>query len=181
MAKLCGERKLVRCFYCTAELPKNQPAALLVNPDTRAKHAKFVYRVRRMPYFELRLGRLAYRERRAAWISEEGLPEEAVRLAGVSRQEGKGIIVPHLVEKGVDVRLATDMVAKAHKRLYDVAILVSGDGDFADAVQEVKDVGLHVEVACFSDRLHSARFLQDVCDKFIELTEDFFEDCWYNK
>jgi len=35
------------------------------------------------------------------------------------------------------------------KDLYDTAVLVTGDGDFAEAVQAVKDLGNHVEVACF--------------------------------
>ena len=38
------------------------------------------------------------------------------------------------VEKGVDIMVATDMLRLAWDNLYDVAILVSGDGDFAYAV-----------------------------------------------
>jgi len=40
-------------------------------------------------------------------------------------------------EKGVDVGIATDMIAKLP--FYDVAILVSGDADFIPAVKHVKD------------------------------------------
>jgi len=40
-------------------------------------------------------------------------------------------------EKGVDVGIATDMIAKL--AFYDVAILVSGDADFIPAVKHVKD------------------------------------------
>lgn len=40
-------------------------------------------------------------------------------------------------EKGVDVGIATDMIAKL--LFYDVAILVSGDADFIPAVKHVKD------------------------------------------
>jgi len=40
-------------------------------------------------------------------------------------------------EKGVDVGIATDMIAKLPN--YDVAILVSGDADFVPAVKHVKD------------------------------------------
>lgn len=38
-------------------------------------------------------------------------------------------------EKGVDVKIATDMVAMAYSGGYDVAILVSGDSDLAPAVR----------------------------------------------
>ncbi len=34
-------------------------------------------------------------------------------------------------EKGVDVKIAADMVPLAYRDLYDAAILVSGDGDLA--------------------------------------------------
>ncbi len=50
-------------------------------------------------------------------------------------------------EKGVDVKIATDMVALAYAGEYDVAILVSGDGDLAPAVHEVRRLGRRVENA----------------------------------
>lgn len=50
-------------------------------------------------------------------------------------------------EKGVDVKIATDMVALAYAGEYDVAILVSGDGDLAPAVHEVRRIGRRVEDA----------------------------------
>lgn len=53
-----------------------------------------------------------------------------------------------------------DMVGGASKGLYDVAILVSGDGDLVEAVKAVKDLGKHVELATFakgrSDELATA-------------------------
>lgn len=47
-------------------------------------------------------------------------------------------------EKGVDVKIATDMVALAYAGEYDVGVLVSGDGDLAPAVQEVRRLGRRV-------------------------------------
>ncbi len=55
------------------------------------------------------------------------------------------------IEKGVDILLAVDMLKYAYDDLYDTAILVSGDGDFAAAVNAVKDRGKHVEHAYFKD------------------------------
>ena len=52
-------------------------------------------------------------------------------------------------QKGVDVELACDMMTFAIKDCYDVAILISGDGDFIPVVERVKDQGKIVEVASF--------------------------------
>ena len=41
-------------------------------------------------------------------------------------------------EKGVDIRIALDMVRMAHQRVYDVALLFSQDQDLTEAVDEVK-------------------------------------------
>ncbi|MHB8566057.1 MAG: NYN domain-containing protein [Nitrososphaerales archaeon] len=55
-------------------------------------------------------------------------------------------------EKGVDVNLAVEMVAAAYEDIYDVAILVSGDGDYYDAVSKVMlEREKQVEVASFKD------------------------------
>jgi uncharacterized LabA/DUF88 family protein len=52
-------------------------------------------------------------------------------------------------EKGIDMRIGIDMLMGAVRNLYDVAVLVSGDGDLAEAVRAVKSLGKHVEVASF--------------------------------
>jgi uncharacterized LabA/DUF88 family protein len=44
---------------------------------------------------------------------------------------------------------AVGMVSRAYKHHFDEAVLVSGDGDCASVVQEVKDSGKQVEVAYF--------------------------------
>jgi uncharacterized LabA/DUF88 family protein len=41
-------------------------------------------------------------------------------------------------EKGVDILVAIELLAGAFKDQYDVAIVVSGDGDFADVAREVR-------------------------------------------
>ncbi|HSM51499.1 MAG TPA: NYN domain-containing protein [Thermoanaerobaculia bacterium] len=50
-------------------------------------------------------------------------------------------------EKGVDVRIATDLVAMAYAQRYDIAVLVSGDSDLVPAVREVRFLGRVVENA----------------------------------
>ena len=80
----------------------------------------------------------------------------------------------HCVEKGVDVQLAVDMIRLADKNTYDTAILVSGDGDFAPAIEIVQDWGKHVEVAFPSRSSH----LSNICDRYSRLDEEFMNGCW---
>jgi len=80
----------------------------------------------------------------------------------------KGEIFTHYyVEKGVDIAIAVDMIQLAYSNSYDVAILVSGDGDFAKAIKAVKDQGKHVEVAFFKKDF--SYHLSMVADKRIYL------------
>ncbi len=51
------------------------------------------------------------------------------------------------VEKGVDVRIAVEMMRHAYRGTCDTLILVSADSDFVDLVEAVQDLGRHVEVA----------------------------------
>lgn len=61
-----------------------------------------------------------------------------------------------LKQKGVDVRLAVDMITKAYQNHYDYAILVAGDDDFLDVVKAVKDhTGKRVMGLFFEDTVSS--------------------------
>jgi uncharacterized LabA/DUF88 family protein len=54
-------------------------------------------------------------------------------------------------EKGVDILVAIELLAGALRDLYDVAVIVSGDGDFADVAREVTRAGKFVFNAFFQD------------------------------
>jgi uncharacterized LabA/DUF88 family protein len=110
-------------------------------PDQYARQQRFFAGIRSLDYFEVKLGRLVRR------------PD-----AG-------------MVEKGVDVKLAVDMVGFAVKDTYDTAVLISADGDFADAVQYVKDMGKHVEVAY--PPTGKLQHLREICDRFIALDDTY--------
>ena len=97
-------------------------------------------------------------------------PYLEVRL-GTSKVRGETA-----VEKGVDIMVATDLLKLAWDNLYDTAILVSGDGDFAYAVQAVKDIGKHVEVAAFPSNLSWE--LANVADNREFFTPKYFSDIW---
>lgn len=75
-----------------------------------------------------------------------------------------------IVEKGVDIKIASDMLRLAYSDAYDTAILVSADGDYVDAVEGVKERGKHVENAYFNRG--SSYHLRKACDRFVEITQD---------
>ncbi len=80
-----------------------------------------------------------------------------------------------LVEKSIDVKLAVDMVKYAAMNQYDVAILVSGDGDYTPAVETVKEMGKHVECAFFPQETSSQ--LKQIVDIFFELNKETLSKC----
>jgi uncharacterized LabA/DUF88 family protein len=80
------------------------------------------------------------------------------------------------VEKGIDIMLATDLLHFGWNDLYDVAVLVSGDGDFAYALQAAKNRGKHVEVAYFESNV--SKDLLDIADQRHLLDRNFFKDLW---
>lgn len=43
-------------------------------------------------------------------------------------------------EKGIDVRIAIDVVRMAHRRLYDVALLFSQDQDLSEVAKEIREI-----------------------------------------
>lgn len=100
-------------------------------------------------------------------------PYLEVRLGSTKLSQG----VP--VERGVDVMLVTDMLHFAWNGLYDVAVLVSGDSDFAYALQAVKNMGKHVEVAYFESNV--SRDLLEVADNKHLLDRNFFKAIWAHK
>ncbi|KKR97453.1 MAG: hypothetical protein UU49_C0030G0007 [Candidatus Magasanikbacteria bacterium GW2011_GWC2_41_17] len=52
-------------------------------------------------------------------------------------------------EKGVDVKIATDLLVGAYENLYDDAIVISSDTDLLPAMQKVKELGKNVEYVGF--------------------------------
>jgi len=127
---LVGNRQLTRTYYY------NVPISPQHNPTGASAQQRFFGALNRIPYLQIRLGRL----------------------------EPRGAV---FVEKGVDVGIAVDMLSMGFRNLYDTAILVSSDGDFAHAIHEVQELGKHVEVAHFA----RARAVSQAADVSLELNE----------
>ena len=112
----------------------------------------------------------AYQDQQKFLTALHNTPYIETRL-GTSKMRGQ-----IAVEKGVDIMVATDLLKFAWDDLYDVAILVSGDGDFAYAVETVKNMGKHVEIAAFTPNL--SQELAAAADERHFFTPDYFSDIW---
>lgn len=115
----------------------------------------------------------SYREQQEFLDNLRKTPYLEVRLGGTKVTQG----VP--VEKGIDIMLATDLLYFAWNDFYDVAVLVSGDSDFAYALQAVKNMGKHVEVAYFEGG--ASKDLLNVADNRYLLNRSYLSGVWTQK
>jgi uncharacterized LabA/DUF88 family protein len=99
----------------------------------------FFSQLKRLPRFEVRLGKLAFRG---------------------TGDDGR----PIFVQKRVDIMLGVDLVQLSTKRLISTAVLVAGDSDFLPAVQIAREEGVLVHLYHFT--VHQPhRELWDACDE----------------
>ena len=127
----------------------NAPVGRREEPERYQHQQAFFSSVKMTPYLELRLGRLVYTH----WPTSP----------------------PY--EKGVDIMLTTDLLTHSFKNNYDIAILVSEDGDFVGALQAVKDNGKNVEVALFGKERTSVP-LCEMADRVVGVDGRFMRGCW---
>lgn len=153
-------RKLVRVYYYNA---------VDTNAECYKKQQRFLESLRYTPYMHLKLGRLERCPIDWSWLHTE-------RRKKVEEELGKPLPEYMHVEKGVDVQMSVDMLHLAVTDTYDVAIIISGNGDFAPAVDAVQQLGKHVELGRVRDWPCSR--LRDTCDVEISIDEDLVNDCW---
>lgn len=55
-------------------------------------------------------------------------------------------------EKGVDVKIAVDLLVGAYENIYDTAILISSDTDLIPVIQKIKHLGKDVEYIGFAHK-----------------------------
>ncbi|MBI4296502.1 MAG: NYN domain-containing protein [Chloroflexi bacterium] len=115
----------------------------------------------------------AYRQQQEFLDILRKTPYLEVRLGGTKLAAG----IP--VEKGIDIMLAADLLYFAWNNSYDVAVLVSGDADFAYALKTVKNMGKHTEVAYFESSI--GKDLLDAVDNWIALDHKFFTGLWVGR
>src|SRR5687768_18398066 len=71
------------------------------------------------------------------------------------------------IKANLDIELVVDLMKTA--RNLDIAIVVSGDGDFAPAIRAVQEQGVRVEVISF--RGNTSSDLIEVADLFTDITQ----------
>lgn len=109
------------------------------SPDKARAQRPFFDSLERTPQLELRLGRLV--------VNREGVAQE----------------------KGVGIKLASDLVFYAAQDIFDTAIVVTESQEFAPVLQLVKELGRTVELALFHDA--QPRELVKVGDRVLSLDD----------
>jgi uncharacterized LabA/DUF88 family protein len=123
------------------------------NPEKYESQKEFFEKLNKIPNFKLILCKLLKRN-----------------ITGTNRV--------YYIIKEDDIHMAVDMVENACDDNLDIAILVSGDGDFVPAVRSVKKKNKLVKNVYFKNS--SSRNLKNFCDSSLELTKEnlnqFFKD-----
>lgn len=118
----------------------NSPVNQQENPKAYSSQQKFFQKLKQTPLLELSLGRLVSR------------PLNKINVdcpSGCGHQKADSVKCPQCnneininkcyksLEKGVDVKIATEMLLDALDDKYDVALLFSGDADFCPAIKHI--------------------------------------------
>ena len=147
--KLCVEnRKSIRIYYYNAPLNKQE------YNEKYIKQQRFFEKLRKTPELNLVLCRLQKR-----WLNKNKTKYE-------------------YAIKGDDIHIAVDTVKLAYNDAYDTAILVSGDGDFAPAIEAVQEKGKRAEQAYF--KKGPFWHLKQKCNESIFIDENFTKNCFDN-
>lgn len=124
-------------------------------PEERERYKradKFISWLRKLPRFEVRLGKLGKRTHVC---------------------EKCGFKTVEYEQKRVDNLLTVDLVGLSWQRVIEKAIILTGDSDFVPAVVEAKRAGVIVQVYYAKTKsctIHNE--LRDACDECFELTKD---------
>ncbi|MDD5191595.1 MAG: NYN domain-containing protein [Candidatus Nanoarchaeia archaeon] len=94
-------------------------------------------------------------------------------LCKLLKRKIKGTNKYYYVLKEDDIHMAIDMVEGACDDRFDIAILISGDGDFVPAVKAVQRKDKIVKNIYF--KKSSSRNLKEHCDKSLELTKEILD------
>ena len=125
----------------------NSPMSQEENPTKYASQLKFFQKVRATPLTQLFLGRLAKRQVDYIHISCSNCGHQ-VSTELICPKCGRRIGMKYchrVMEKGVDIKLATHLLLDAVQDKYDVALLISSDADFCPAIEYIVKT-LHKEV-----------------------------------
>lgn len=77
-------------------------------------------------------------------------------------------------EKNLDTQLCTDLIMKSMSNEFDVAMLISNDGDYVSAVEAVKTLGRKIELLYFKKKC--SMDLRKICDVPRRARRSHFEE-----
>ena len=151
---LAGGSEILRTYYY--HCPPHQSSPPTEEELVRARSSEhFFTALRRLPRFEVRLGKLAYR----------GLDHD-----------GR----PIFIQKRVDIMLSVDLVRLAATSQITQAVLLAGDSDFLPAVEAAKNHGVLLNLCHGPTRQPGANTvhhdLWSACDERTELTMDVIDE-----
>ena len=119
-----------------------------------------------------------FKSQKDFFVKLREIPNFHLVLCKLLKRNITGTNKHYYIIKEDDINMAVDMVDGSADDNFDVAVLVSGDGDFVPAVRSVKRRNKKVENVYFDGS--SSRRLKNHCDKSLALTKeiltDFFKD-----
>ena len=144
------------------------------------KFAKFLVKKRELSgiyYYNARLDKNfnqnKFKSQKDFYKRLRNIPKFHLVLCRLLKRNIKGTNKHYYIIKEDDIHMAVDMVDGSAYNIFDVAILVSGDGDFVPAVHSIKNRNKKVENVYF--RGSSSRNLKQHCDNSLELSKDILE------
>lgn len=135
--------ELLRTYYYHCP-PYQSPNPTPEERERFAKAEKFFNNLRRLPRFEVRLGRLEFRG-----LSDKG--------------------IPIFEQKCVDILLGVDLAKLASKGQISHASILTGDSDFLPAIAVAKDEGVLVRLV-HGNTVHEK--LWEICDERAALNRE---------
>lgn len=161
------EGHLFKAFWYDGAYPKGHKSAEL--------QQKTLSELKQIPNFELRLGRIVESRpkyeplRDAITVAASDLGWDPNQL--INKLEKNGTFKSEYKQKGVDTLLVLDLVMLAQQRDIDAAVLITGDGDFTEAVRIAQNLGTRVSIAT-PNRRSVNRELSKLADNIIDLDQD---------
>lgn len=147
IASKCNS-ELLRTYYYDSP-PYVSPKPTQDEKSRQEGFDKFIYNLKLLDKFEVRLG----------------------RLRKYNNLQGQ----PIFEQKGVDVLLAIDALNLSLKNKISKAIFVTGDSDFVPVIQAIKDEGVEVFLFYHSSAVH--RNILQVCDNKLLLDDTLIDNC----
>jgi len=152
---LAGGRSLLRTYFYNCPPYQGSPPTR-EEAERKAKADAFYAALKKLPRFEVRLGRLAKRSCR--------------NCGAVFFQQ-----------KRADLMLGVDLVNLSARNQITEAIIVAGDSDFLPAVDVAKTCGVLIHLFHGDSRNPPHKDLFDACDERTLLAQDLLERCRKNR